>query len=171
MNIFESMLEIPFVERTRRNHALEHATIHMLSRRPNRTPLAGRSTPSGFYVYGQVSTEEVTAAVNEALMRLKSGEHGLAIHPNCGTNLVTGAMLSGMAAFTMLNTGRRKGSSLERLPGLFVLMSAALLAAQPLGMAAQEHVTTDADLGDLRVTGIRLINQGRMPVHHVSTVS
>jgi len=171
MNVLDSVLELPFVKRTRRNHALEHATIHMLSRRVQHVPMAGRSTPSGFYLYGNIPTDHVVSAVNEALARLKAGESQLAIHPNCGTNLVTAAGLSGLAAFTLLNTGRRERNNLERLPSLFLVIAAALVAAQPIGQAAQQHITTLADLGNLRVTSIRQVGQGRMVIHRVDTAS
>lgn len=171
MNILESILQLPVIMRTRRNHALEHATIHMLSSHQRHLPLAGSSTPSGFYIYGAVSTEQVANAVGEALARLKAGERSLAIHPNCGTNLVAAAGLSGLAALTVLGTGQRNRNLLERLPALFVMMAAALVAAQPLGLLAQEHLTTLSDLGDLRVTGITPVSRGRVAVHRVDTVS
>lgn len=171
MRLLETVLDTPFIKRIRRNHALEHATIHVLSSRRRGLPLAGRSTASGFYIYGQVATEEVASAVREALARLKAGESELAIHPNCGTNLVTSVMMSGLAAFTVMGVNRRGRSALERLPTLFLTTAAALIAAQPLGAAAQAHLTTLADLGDLRVTGVRLVSRGRISVHRVDTVS
>jgi len=60
----------------RRNHALEHATIHVLvrRRRPHkRLMVAGRSTDRGFFVYGAVDTDELHMAVSEALARLRGG--------------------------------------------------------------------------------------------------
>jgi hypothetical protein len=171
MSLLETILDVPFIKRTRRNHALEHATIHVLSGRQRGLAIAGRSTASGFYLYGQVATEDVARAVNEALGRLRAGESQLAIHPNCGTNLVTSVMMSGLAAFTVMGVNRRDRSALERLPTLLLTTAAALIAAQPIGAAAQEHITTLADLGNLRVTGIRPVSRGRMTIHRVDTVS
>jgi hypothetical protein len=171
MSVLETALEIPFVKRTRRNHALEHATIHVLSSRHRGLSMAGRSTASGFYLYGNVPTEEVVSAVNEALGRLRSGERQLAIHPNCGTNLVTSVMLSGLAAFAVVGSSRRERSALERLPTLFLTTAAALVAAQPVGSAAQEHITTLAEMGNLQVTNIRKVSRGRMTIHRVDTTS
>jgi len=43
------------IERIRRNHALEHATLHVLeSQRPN-LRAGGRATAHGFYLYGDLS--------------------------------------------------------------------------------------------------------------------
>ncbi|MER3469342.1 MAG: hypothetical protein C4314_05250, partial [Thermoflexus sp.] len=65
------LLEWSPVRRIRRNHALEHATVHLLSQRFPGQPMAGRSTPSGFYLYGNVPMEAVVAAAHEALERLR----------------------------------------------------------------------------------------------------
>src|SRR3990172_5576397 len=89
----QSMLDIPFVRRTRRNHGLEHATIHLLSHKIKDLRMVGRSDSNGFWLVGDVSPEDVTAAVNSALSRMRGGEHNLAVHPNCGTNLVVIATL------------------------------------------------------------------------------
>jgi hypothetical protein len=42
-----SILDLPFVQETRRNHALEHATLHMLARKYPDKPMAGHSNPTG----------------------------------------------------------------------------------------------------------------------------
>ena len=71
--------------------------------------MAGHSTTAGFRILGDVPTEAVETAVREALMRLKAGEHDLAVHPNCGTNFVTAGIFSGLAgALTMLGVGQRR---------------------------------------------------------------
>lgn len=92
------LLNLPVIRRIRRNHGLEHATIHMLSRKQKNLNIAGRSTSAGFYLYGNVPTAEVEAAAQEALYRMRHGEHGLAIHPNCGTGLVTAGVLTSITA-------------------------------------------------------------------------
>lgn len=88
------------INRIRRNHGLEHATIHVLSEGHKRFSAQGNSDHRGFHlnIYGDVSEEEVTAAVAEAHRRLRAGERHLAVHPNCGTVLVTTAMLATVAA-------------------------------------------------------------------------
>ena len=57
------------VNRIRRHHALEHATIRILNRRLPHVRLAGFSVPRGFYVYGNVTAAQVQSAVQEALVR------------------------------------------------------------------------------------------------------
>ncbi len=65
-----NLLDYPLILSTRRNHGLEHATIHVLSAQKPGRPLAGRSTPFGFYLYGDVSDEELQTAVYDALHRI-----------------------------------------------------------------------------------------------------
>ena len=74
------------ISRVRRNHGLEHATIHVLTDKHKQFSAQGNSDPGGFSlnVYGDISEEQVSAAVNHAYKRMKNGEHDLAIHPNCG---------------------------------------------------------------------------------------
>ena len=100
------------IRRVRRNHGLEHATIHVLSRKVKNLSMAGRSTVTGFYLYGNVTTEEVESAVREALQRMRNGEHGLAIHPNCGTGLVTAGLLTSLA--TLVGTSGMKSGFVEK---------------------------------------------------------
>ena len=166
-----NLLDIPFVRRTRRNHALEHATIHLLSASSPGRPLAGRSTPYGFYIYGNVTTESLTAAAHDALGRLRRGESRLAIHPGCGTNYLTSGIFAGLAAFSVLGFGSRR-DRLSHLPDVVVAATLALIAAQPVGPLLQEKVTTLADMGNLSIRSIRQLNaRSNLNVHYVETLS
>lgn len=171
-------LNIPIIRRVRRNHGLEHATIHVLSRKVKNLSMAGRSTIAGFYLYGNVSTEEVEAAVREALYRMQNGEHGLAIHPNCGTGLVTAGLLTSLATLVG-TTGMKSGiaEKLSRLPTVILLSTMALILSQPLGLALQQHFTTLGDPGQLEVIHVSrsefLIPMAgqRLTVHFVRTMA
>ena len=141
----------PRILRVRRNHGLEHATIHILNRQRYR--LSGRSSESGFVLLGDVPTEQVEKAVREALQRMKAGEHKLALHPNCGTNLVTTGFLATAVAFLgFAGGGWRK--SWERFPTMMILMMAVVLLSLPLGMSLQRHFTTEGDLGDMELVSV-----------------
>jgi hypothetical protein len=167
---FQSFLESEPLGRIRRNHGLEHATLHMLARRYPRRSMAGHSSPSGFWILGDVSTEDLQAAVDEALERLQSGEQSLAVHPNCGTNFVTTGVLAGLAgALAMFGAGKRVRDKLERLPLAMVLSTLTLMLSQPLGLWVQERVTTNGDPGALRVMKIIPTQRGRLKAHHVIT--
>jgi hypothetical protein len=160
------MLNIPLIASTRRYHALEHATIQMLNLRFPVARLIGWSTPAGFYISGPVSAEDVRAAVTEAIVRLQRGESHLAIHPRCGTNLVTAGTLVGLVAFLTMLPGDLR-SRRERLPLVLLLSTLATLFAQPLGLLVQQYVTTEAHLGRVLAVQIDTRQVGRMPVYHV----
>jgi len=168
------VLNFPVVHRTRRNHGLEHATIHLLSNKRYR--LSGRSSGSGFLLFGDVPTETVETAVEEALRRMRGGEHHLAVHPNCGTNLVTAGLLTSLVGMIGLS-GTDRRESWNRLPLTMIMMMVTVLLSQPLGMNLQRYFTTDGDPGNLEVVSITR-SEVRTPfsstpvtVHHVATRS
>ena len=99
------ILDLPFILETRRNHALEHATLHMLAH-THTGSMAGHSNPTGFFLLGDFSTPEVWVAATDALERLRGGESGLAIHAGCGTNMATTALLSGTLAWSVLRLAK-----------------------------------------------------------------
>ena len=162
-----SILDNPSVMRVRRNHALEHATIHILSQHHIILRLAGRSSLSGFFVYGQVNTEELAAAAGEALLRLQNGEIDLAVHPRCGTNIVTAGVMAGLSAFTVMS-GRSR-SRWDKLPTVIMAATAAIVLAQPLGAMLQAKVTTSPAVQNVRILGVRRQERGGMIIHHVET--
>lgn len=163
-----SLMQI--VTRVRRNHALEHATLHVLARRKPHTSLAGQSDIFGFWILGDVTLEEVQDSVAEALQRLRSGERELAIHPFCGTNLAAAAFLSGAAALlAFLGSGKRLRDKLERLPLAISLTGLSLLLARPLGAWLQVNLTTSGEVEQLEVTNIRPLRQGWMRAYRIST--
>jgi hypothetical protein len=161
------LLELPFFAATRRNHALEHATIHVLSERHADLQLVGRSDWTGFTLYGPVDTDELSEALANALQRLQAGETQLAVHPRCGTNLATGMVLAGLASTAALSGHRR--SRLEKTLQLAFGLGAALSLAQPLGAKVQEWVTTSADVTNLRVAKILRLKRGAVVVHRIET--
>jgi len=160
------ILDLPLILETRRNHALEHASLHVLAGKYPDRHLAGHSNPTGFFLLGNVPTEEVAAAVTQALTRLRAGERNLAIHAGCGTNLATTVLLAGTLAWIPLN-GRK--STLGRLALLPLALAFAVLGyslSQPLGPWLQANVTTEAEMGDLQVVDIIFIRKG---MHRVIT--
>lgn len=170
--VLAPVLSVTPVRQMRRNHALEHATIHMLNRQ--RYVLSGRSSAGGFVIYGDVPTEKVGPAVEEALTRLRRGQRNLAVHPNCGTNLVTtGFLATVVGGLGFMGTNRR--SAWERFPIVMAAVMMAVLYSMPLGMSLQRHITTDGDPGELELVSISR-SEARLPLlnreivtHHVIT--
>jgi hypothetical protein len=159
------ILETPFIAAIRENHALEHATIHVLTQRNPYLHLVGRTTPRGFLIYGEVETELVAEAASEALVRLQGGERGLAVHPRCGTNIATAGVLAGLSAFAV--TSVRSKSRLARLPQILLATTAAIIVAQPLGLALQEYLTTSPRVERVRIEKITRQVMGKITAHRV----
>jgi hypothetical protein len=145
----------PLFRRVQRNHALEHATINLLSRRYPDAQVMGFSGLTGFTLYSTLPADEIISTVRRALEALRSGESELAIHEHCGTNLVVTAMLTTLA--TVFGLGWfRKSSRLvdlaERLPQAVLLNVIAVMAAKPLGRWFQSRVTTNATLQNVAIS-------------------
>ena len=165
-------LDTPLIRRVRRNHGLEHATIHLLSRKYPDLRAIGRSDTSGFTLYGNVPTEVVQQVASQALERMRNGEHKLALHPNCGTNLVTAALLgTGATLLVLAGSEKERFGRLQRLPLLVTGLLLAAIMGQPLGMRLQQHVTTLGDPGDLTITKIERRRRGQLTVHRIHTQS
>ena len=158
----------PF-NRIRRHHGLEHATLQILSRHTT-NPLAGYSDAAGFWIVGQVTTQDVQNAVEEALTRLKAGEARLAVHPNCGTNYAISGLFAATAAWLgMLGCEGGFKKRLDRLPTLVTLVTLTLILTAPLGMIVQARYTTCADPGSMEVIAITTHLRGPVPIHRIST--
>jgi hypothetical protein len=170
MSAFNNILNWGPFSRVRRNHALEHATLQVLAERNPQLRMAGYSDPSGFWLIGQIETEEVETSVRQALDRLRGGEHSLAIHPHCGTNLVTTGFLAGIAAWLgMLGAGRGTRDRIERLPLIMSLVTVSMILSQPVGPFLQARVTTAAATQGLEITKVRRLQRGDTPLHRIET--
>ena len=153
-------------KRIRRNHGLEHATVAGLIERGVSPPLAGYSTPGGFFVFGDASTTTVREAAENALQRLAGGDRWLAVSRYCGTTLITGALLSGLAAAVILGRGPGR---YRRIPSAAAAIVVATMVSKPLGDMLQRRYTTSADVSGLTITGVRRIWAGPYTLHRVST--
>lgn len=162
--------QVPFVNNTRRNHALEHATLKVLEEHYPGMKMAGVSNPKGFFLFADLPTEVVTDAVLKAQKRLAAGESDLAIHPHCGTNVVTSSLLAAATAWLLLY-----GSSGIRKPKWYNYIFAISFAipvyifSEPLGPKVQKMVTTNANLGDLSVKLVESNGYGKSLVHFIQT--
>jgi hypothetical protein len=154
------------VRRVRRNHGLEHATIHVLSARIKNMSVAGRAVLDGFFLYGNFDTQEVLDAAQEAIDRMRRGEHNLAVHPNCGTGLVTAGFLTSIATMMgMAGVKRNPVDQLSRIPTMILFSIVALIVAQPTSFALQQYFTTLGDPGNLEIVNITR-QQMRLPFAH-----
>ncbi|HLV98125.1 MAG TPA: DUF6391 domain-containing protein [Ktedonobacterales bacterium] len=144
------VVDLFFGRRIRQNHALEHATVTILSEKVANLRLSARSSPRGFIIFGPVDLEKVREAAAEALERLQAGEAELAIHPNCGTNVAVGLIVTVLSWTLALALPRSRSRWFSAAAGTL----GAALIARPFGTVVQRHVTTLPDLRGVRVREI-----------------
>lgn len=170
MPVIEQLLNWGPVFLTRRNHAMEHATLQVLAEKFPALRAAGYSDPKGFWMIGNIETSQLEQAIWQAAARMQRGEHSLAVHPYCGTNLVTSAFLAGSAAWlAMLGAGKSWRGRIERWPLVVSLVMIAMVAAQPVGPLLQEHLTTSSATQGFEILSIQHSKRGDTTVHRILT--
>ena len=156
-----------FWEKTKRNHGLEHGTISLLlTRSPHDRPMAGYSIPAGFFVVGDVTTEQVEACAREALARMQAGDADLAISPFCGTNIVVGAALTTLGTLAGYRFG---GRGLRGINRAFSNAALAIVASRPIGRLVQRKYTTSADVATMSIQDIHPYHLGKLSIHWLPT--
>lgn len=166
----DSILDLKPISRVRRNHGLEHATMHVLGKKYPHIALAGYSDPIGFTIVGNVNTEDVAEAAIEGLKKLRGGEAQLATHKNCGTNFVVSGIFAGLAAWLgTLGAGKEFKKKLGRLPFIILLATIALVIAKPLGPMIQKQITTSGDPEALELVRVETAIRAGQKFHRVIT--
>lgn len=162
---------IPIIRRIRRNHALEHATMHVLSERYPGLRMMGVSNPKGFLMVADLPTELMTEATLEAKNRLKAGETDLAVHPNCGSNIAVPTLVASMVAGSVLALSTVNEKKPKWYHYLIAAASAvpAYFLARPLGPITQKYITTSGEIEDTQVKGVLTQKVLNGSVHKVDT--
>ncbi len=154
------ILDLPLLLETRRNHSVEHATLHILARKYPKMTMGGHSNPTGFYLMGGFSKEEIQEAADEAMRRIRAGEKELAIHEGCGTNIATSTLLPAMFAFVPMQQARSNIWRVFLIPFAIGLAVIGYFLSKPLGPWLQRNVTTEANLGNMRIVDIIPVRKG-----------
>ena len=132
------------LRRVRQSHALEHATLHVLSRAPRPPRLVGRSDELGYTLFGDVETSRLRRAAHEALAQLNAGQHDMAVHPRCGTNLVVPALATGLASGNYhMDAGFVSGYPPPGEVRELLFQGASTLEWQPEGSSGQYNLYRD----------------------------
>jgi len=140
--------------RVRRNHALEHATINVLTQHYPHAQVMGLSDFGGFTLHTSLRAEKVVPVIDQALARLQAGEYNLRIHPNCGTNLVVTAIMTSLATVLGMGATTDPRKRLERFPQAVLLNVIALLFARPVAAWVQANISTDADVSQMHIATV-----------------
>ena len=153
----------------RKNHAMEHATIHLLTEALPHVSFGGWSFVKGFWILGKAELQDVQKAAEMAYARLNNGEKQLAVHPNCGTNVaVIGLCTAAAAMLTTLSTEEDE-SGMTKFSAFTTAGMIGALAGKPLGPKVQEKITTDADVRSLSIVSISCSSFRGTPAFFIET--
>lgn len=128
--------------------------------------MGGHSNPTGFYLMGHFTKDDIMEAATEAMQRLRAGESGLAIHEGCGTNMAASTLLPAGLAFVPMRSARSNLWRFLLIPFAIGLAVAGYFLSKPLGPWLQKNVTTEANLGNMRIVDIIPVRKG---LHRVIT--
>ncbi len=161
---------IPILSQVRRNHGLEHATLHVLSKKLPGISMAGISGIRGFLLLADLPTESVAESALEALQRLQQGETALAVHENCGTNLAASLFLAASTAWlAMTGTAKDAKLKLHRLPFAVLLAVPTFFLSKPLGPWLQRTLTTSAIPETMALAQVSTLRVAGRNVHIITT--
>lgn len=153
----------------RKNHALEHATIHLLNEAKPNVSFSGYSFVHGFWIFGKAELQDVQKAAEMAYARMKNGEKKLAVHPGCGTNIAVIGLCTAAAAMITTLGNSDDDSRLERFSSMTTAGMIGALAGRPLGPKIQKNITTDANMKDLSIVSISCSSLRGIPTFFVET--
>jgi hypothetical protein len=166
VNIFQQVWhQMTLGAPVRENHALEHATIVLLSKRYPDTRFSGISFARGFFVFGDVPTEAVRPATDQALALLRGAHPEMAIHERCGTNLAVAGILTSFSAMSVARLRRPYNT----FNNVMMATTAAMIAARPLGLLVQRYVTTRTPTSNMRIAKVTRLALFGSPAHFVTT--
>ncbi|MGE0473125.1 MAG: DUF6391 domain-containing protein [Nitrospirales bacterium] len=179
------ILNIPFISgviqrlrltpQERRNHALEHGTIHCFFHKHGpKKKVSGEAKTDGFRIAGIHSTKEIREAFSEFLSLDKQEQWNMAISNRCGSMLF---IAQGIGIISLLTVLVLFGLWHPSPPTVALTLGAQLLLflglRLPLGRFLQKHRLLSLDFEDAKILNIKqvdripLIESG--PVYFVRT--
>jgi ABC-type transport system involved in cytochrome bd biosynthesis fused ATPase/permease subunit len=172
MKLVDEVLEMEPLSSVRKNHALEHATLNILEKKLTSRRLAGFSDAGGFWLIGDVPTDVLLENARQALKRLQAGEHELAMHANCGTNVVASGLIAGSLAWLgMVGAGKSFYKKVRRIPLVALMVMLGYELGKPLGPKLQQKMIKTGEIQDLEVLDATCYQYGTLIVHRVRTRS
>jgi hypothetical protein len=176
------VINIPFVaaafrafrvdHETRRNHALEHATIHYLEADGPR--LSGCASRDGFRISGCASAREIKTAFERVRRVVRDGGCLPYVSRRCGSNVVSALGLGLLLLFAVALVSLLVQPPLEirasALAGVVVLFVA---MRHGIGNWLQRRFFMATDFDEISLRDVREVQAGPMerpPVHFVATI-
>jgi hypothetical protein len=181
--LFFAVVNLPFLsaaldafrmdDATRRNHALEHATIHYLKQSGARR-LAGQAARNGFRISGRSSVAEIRSAFEQVRRVVRDGGQLPYISRRCGSNIVT-ALGLGLLLLMVVALGSvlLRPPLAVRASALSVVVLLFVAVRHGIGSLIQRRFYMKVDFDDISLRDIRQMQAGptdRGPVHFVETI-
>ena len=157
------------ISHIRKNHAMEHATIHLLTEAMPGVSFSGYSLIKGYWILGKAELQDVQKAAEMAYARLNNGEKKLAVHPNCGTNLAVIGLCTAAAAMVTTIGESDEDSPWSRFSAYTTAGLIGAMAGKPLGPKVQKMITTDANVKELSIVSINCSSLRGTPAFFVET--
>jgi hypothetical protein len=158
---------------TKRNHALEHATILILEADSGRR-FSGRAEPNGFRICGRTTASEIRAAFERVRRVVESGGELACVTRRCGSNVVTAlGMAMGLLTVVAVASVVLRPSLTVRAVTLIGVVLLFVGLRRGIGNAIQRRFFLNVDfvqvaLRDVRGTPQKPFERG--PVHFVETL-
>lgn len=136
----------------RRNHAIEHATVHVLEELYGAKMVDGCATTEGFRIRAAVDPVLIFDAAREGLSRLQRGDGALAINRRCATALLVSYFAVGGSLVSLLLTTHNVS------PLNLALVLILTVAATPkISRVVQRFLTTSLDVKGMSIGGVELV--------------
>ena len=163
-NLFNEIYKLTL--NVRRNHAIEHATVSILTEQKIKSAVIGFAIPSGFIIYSKSNKDEILSAANHGLKLMKSGISEISISQFCGTNLVVAALLTGVSTLLLGKILGKKSKNILNITNGFLLSA---LLSKPIGRIVQKYVTTDSNVKNIQIKNIVSLKIGTFHINFIST--
>ncbi|HEY4177247.1 MAG TPA: DUF6391 domain-containing protein [Kofleriaceae bacterium] len=138
-------------------HGLEHACIALLKKFGHH-PIEGRTKNNTFVVGLRDSERATTAAVwqatQDAIRRIRNGQHDLAYTPRCGTSIMVRGLLTALAVGGGALACLVGGFTVPTVVGSLGAYIAARLLSYPLGLLIQHTMTVSTEFRSARVVNV-----------------
>jgi hypothetical protein len=158
---------------TRRNHALEHATILCLEAN-SRKRFSGYAEQNGFRVAGHASVKEIRTAFEHVRRAIQSGERLSYVSPRCGSNITTALGFGlGLLLFVAIWTVLFDPPLFVRASALIAVVFLFVGLRHGIGNVIQRRYCMAVDFEAVHLRNVRSVRRElfeRGPVHFVETL-
>ena len=154
------ILDLPLILETRRNHAVEHATLHILADKYKNQNMAGHSNPGGVFPLRKLRQTGYSICRNRSDESSPCGRKRAGCPPGLRDKPGDHRVSAGAVCLAPFRGVRSTPWRIVLIPLALSFAVLGFFLSRPVGTWLQAHVTTEADLGNMRVVDIALVRKG-----------